>query len=98
RLDVVAGHELDVVHGEDIRRIGHGDGDRGAGLVDREDVVFAGDVAGDQLDHAGVDLEVHQVDRRHSELLGEALGDVFFGDVPELDQRFAELPARLFLD
>ena len=85
RLDVVARHELDVVHGEDVRRIGHGDGDRGAGLVDREDVVFAGHVAGDQLDDGGVDLEMHEVDRRHAELLRQAFRDVFFGDESELD-------------
>ena len=98
RLDVVAGHELDVVHGEDVRRIGHGDGDRGAGLVDRKDVVLPGDVAGDQLDDARVDLEVLEIDRRHAELLAETLGDVLFRDEAELDQRFAELAAGLLLD
>ncbi len=98
RLDVVAGHELDVVHGEDVRRIGHGDGDRGAGLVDREDVVFARDVARNELDDAGVDLEVLEVDRRHSELLAQALGDVLFGHEAELDQSLTELAAGLLLN
>ena len=30
RLDVVARHELQVVHREDVRRVGHRDGERGA--------------------------------------------------------------------
>ena len=98
RLDVVAGHELDVVHGEDVRRIGHGDRDRGAGLVDGKDVVLAGDVGRDQLDDRRVDLEVDEVDRRHAELLRETLGDVFLGDEAELDERLAELAAGLLLE
>ncbi|MNC92284.1 hypothetical protein D3C83_86790 [compost metagenome] len=39
-----------------------------------------------------------EIDRRHAELLAETLGDVLFGDEAELDQRFAELAACLFLD
>ncbi len=98
RLDVVAGHELDVVHGEDVRRIGHGDRDRGSGLVDRQDVVLTGDVGGDHLDDAAVDLEVLEVDRGDAKLLGEALGDVLFRDKSELDEGLAELGARLLLN
>ena len=98
RLDVVAGHELDVVHGEDVRRVGHRDRDRGAGLVDREDVVLARDVGRDELDDARVDLEVGEVDRRDAELLRETLGDVVLGDEAELDQGLAELSARVLLE
>ena len=71
---------------------------RGAGLVDREDVVLAGDVGRDHLDDGVVDLEAAEVDRRDAELLGEALGDVFLGDEAELDERLAELAAGLLLN
>src|SRR5581483_5427075 len=98
RLDVVARHELDVVHGEHVRRIRHRDRDRRAGLVDGKDVVLPRDVTGDQLDDAGVDLEVLEIDGRHSELLRQALGNVLLGHEPELDERLTELSARLFLD
>jgi hypothetical protein len=94
-LDVVAGHELDVVHGEHVGRVRHRDRDGRAGLVDRQDVVLARDVGGDQLDHARVDLEVREVDRRDAELLRQALGDVLLGDETELDRErlWTEFPA-----
>ena len=40
RLDVVARHELDVVHGEDVGRVGHRDRQRRAGAAERHDLVL----------------------------------------------------------
>ena len=97
RLDVVAGHELQVVHREDVRRVGHRDGERRAGLVDREDVVLARDLGGDELQDVRVDLEVRQVDRRHAELRGERLRDVVLGDEAEPHERLAQLHPRFLL-
>ena len=98
RLDVVSRHELDVVHGENVGRIGHRDGDRRAGFVDGKDVVLARDVGVDQLDHRRVDFEVVEVDRRHAELLREALGDVLFGNESEFNEGLTELRAGVLLD
>ncbi len=42
RLDVVARHELDVVHGEHVRRIGHRNRQRRAGTTERDDLVLLG--------------------------------------------------------
>jgi len=98
RLDVVARHELDVVHGEHVGRIGHRDRDRRAGLVDGKDVVLARDVGVDQLDHRGIDFEVIEVDRRHTELLRKTLSNVLFGDEAELDEGLAQFRAGVLLD
>lgn len=73
RLDVVVGHELDVVHREDVGRIEHRDSDLGPGLGHRHDGVFAGDVGGDDLDHRVVDVDARQVDRRDLEVFEEEL-------------------------
>ena len=98
RLDVVAGHELDVVHGEDVGRIAHRDRQRRAGLVHRQDAVLAGDLAGHDLDDAGVDLEVREVDGRDAELLRQRLRDVRLGDRADANERLADLAALLALE
>ena len=98
RLDVVARHELDVVHREHVGRIAHRDRQGRSRLVHREDTVLAGDLAGDDLDDGRIDLEVREVDRRHSELLGERLGDVALGDRADAHERLADLPALLALE
>ncbi len=97
RLDVVAGHELQVVHREDVRRVGHRDGERRARLVDRQDVVLARDVRRDQLQDVRVDLEVRQVDRRDAELRRQRLRDVVFGDEAEPHERLTQLHPRVLL-
>ncbi len=98
RLDLVAGHELHVVHGEDVRGIDHRHGDRGAGLGDRHDGVFAGDVGRNDLDDGVVDLHPHQIDRRDLEVLGERFDELFVGEVPELDEVGAEPAPLVFLE
>ncbi len=53
RLDVVARHELDVVHGEHVGRVGHRDRQRGAGARERDDLVLLRGLGGNELDDAG---------------------------------------------
>ena len=60
RLDVVAGHELDVVHREDVGRIRHRDGQRGAGAAERDDLILIGGVGGNELDDPRVDVELRR--------------------------------------
>ena len=93
RLDVVARHELDVVHGEHVGRIGHRDRQRRAGAAERDDLVLVRGLGRDQLDDAGVDFELREVDRRDAVLLAEERGDLLVLDEPQLDQVEAELPA-----
>ena len=93
RLHVVAGHELDVVHGEHVGRVHHGDGQGGAGAADRHDQIFLRHLARDELHDRVIDLDLREVDGGHAVLLGEDAGDVLFFDEPELDEVQAELAA-----
>ncbi len=70
-FDVVAGHELDVVDGEDVGRITHRYDERGAGPVHRNDLVFMGDFRGYDLHHRGIDLIVGKVYGGNAVLLGK---------------------------
>ena len=87
RLDVVARHELDVVHGEHVGRVGHRDRERGARSRERDDLVLLRRLGGDQLDDGGVDLELADRDRGNAELLAEERGDLGFLDEAQRDQR-----------
>ena len=95
RLDVVARHELDVVHGEHVGRVGHRDRQRGAGSRERDDLVLLRGLGGHELDDARVDLELADGDRGDAELLAEERGDLGFLDEAERDEGEAELPALL---
>jgi hypothetical protein len=96
-LDVVPGHELDVVHREDVRRVDHGDGQGGPGSADRHDQIFLRDLRRDQLDDRFVDLDRQEIDRGDAVLLREELGDVVFLDDPQLDEVETDLAAVDFL-
>ena len=74
-------------------RVGHGDGQRAALALEREDDVLRGDVAGDQLEDPGIDLEPREVHRRHAVLPGQHLGDLDFGDDARLDHHVAQAQA-----
>ena len=97
RLDLVAGHELDVVHGEDVRRVDHRHGDGGAGLRDRQDRVLARDVGRDDLEHRLVHFHAIEVDGRDLEVLGEEVDELALGEEAQLDQGGADAPALLAL-
>ncbi len=97
RVDVVARHELDVVHGEDVGRVDHRQRDLGADLRDRKDGVLARDVGGNDLDHRFVDLDAREVDRRNAEVLGEELDEVLLRQGADLHQRGADAAALVLL-
>ena len=92
RLDVVAGHELDVVHREDVGRIRHRDRERRAGAAQRHDLILLGGLGRNQLDDREVNLELREVDRRDAVLLAEKGGDFLVLHEAHLDQVVAELP------
>ncbi len=92
-LDVVPGEELDVVDREDVRRIGGGEDQRGAGAVHRNHGVLERHLFRDQLDDFAVDLELGEFDRRQSVLLGDEFGEFGFLEVTELGDLMAEASA-----
>ncbi|MGC4084612.1 MAG: hypothetical protein QM736_21465 [Vicinamibacterales bacterium] len=90
RLDVVARHELDVVHREDVGGIRHRERERGARAGERHDLVLVGRVGGNELDDARVDLELGEVDRRDAVLAAEERGDLFVLDEAETNEIVTE--------
>ena len=92
RLDGVAGHELDVVHREDVGRVRHRDRERAAGTAQRDDLVLARGLGGNKLDDGEIDLELREVDGRNAVLLAEERGDLLVLDEPHLDEVVPELP------
>src|SRR5262249_61071823 len=96
-FDVVSRHELDVVHGEDVRWIRHGDRQRRARARERDDLIFLRGIAGNELDDTGIDLELAERNGGNAVLLAEEGGDLLVLDVSELDQIEAELPPMLVL-
>ena len=97
RLDVEAGHELDVVHGEDVGRIGHRDGEGGADARERDDLVANGGFLRDELDHGRIDFIKFQIDGRNAVLAGKNGGNVVIADEAQLDQAGAQPAAILLL-
>ena len=97
RLDVVARHELDVVHGEHVGRVGHRDRQRRAGARERNDLVLLRGVGRNELDDGGVDFEFGERDRRNAVLAAEEGGHLLVLDETHLDQIQAELPPVLAL-
>jgi len=96
-LDVVAGEELDVVDGVDVRGVAHGEDERGAGAVDRNALVLLGHVLGHELHHLDVDVELFEVDRRHAILLGEEAGELALLDEAKLGEVVADAATALLL-
>ena len=92
-LDVVAGEELDVVDREDVRGVGGGEDQRGAGAVDRNHGVLERHLLRDQLDDVAVDLELGEFDRRQAVLLRDEVGELGLLEVAELGDLMAQASA-----
>ena len=97
RLDVEAGHELDVVHGEDVRGIDHGDGERRAHAAQRKNLVALGGLKRNQLDDGRVNFEIRKIDGGNAVLAREEIGDIFVGQEAELHQGGAQAAVLLLL-
>ena len=98
RLNVEAGHELDIVHGEDVGGIDHGDGQRSADAAQRQNLVTLGSFERNQLDDRGIDFKIGKIDGGNAVLPGEKVGDVLVGEEAQLDQGRAQATVALFLD
>ncbi len=97
RLDVVARHELDVVHGEHVRRVRHRNRQGGPGPRERKDVVLLSGFGRNELENRRVDLELIQRNRRNAVLLAEEGGDVLVFDEAERNEAVTELAPVLAL-
>ncbi len=98
RLDVEAGHELDVVHREDVGGIGHRDGQRRADARKRNDLVADRGILRDQLDDGGIHFVILQIDGGNAVLAGKHTRNLIIADEAELHQtRPQPAAARLLM-
>ena len=70
----------DVVHGQDVGGVGHGQREAVADPTQRQDVVLAGDVLRDHRQRRGVDRVVLDRHRRQAVLLGQDVDQLVFAD------------------
>ena len=96
RLHIEAGHEFDVVHGEDIGGVHHGDRQRRADPAQRHDFIAPGGVFRHELDHFRINFKERQINGRNAILAGEEGGYILVGYQSQLDQATAQ-PAPVFL-
>ncbi len=97
RFDVVPRHELDVVHGEDVRRVRHRDRQRRAGAAQRDDLILVRRLDRNQLDDPGIEVELREVDGRDAVLLAQDAGDVFVADEAKAHQVVTDFASLRFL-
>ncbi len=85
--DLVAGHDRDVVHGQDVGGVGHRH-QQGAlvGEGDRHGLVALGDVGADEVGGRHVDREHAQVEVVQAVALCEGAGEPVGGDDPLVEQ------------
>ena len=98
RFDVEAGHELDVVHGEDVGGIDHGDGERRADAAERQNLIAFRGFVRNQLDDRGIDFKIGKIDGGHAVLAREKVGDILVREEAQLHQRGGEPAVRLLLE
>src|SRR5208337_755566 len=97
RLNVEAGHELDIVHGKDVGGVDHGDGERSADAAQRQDLIAFRGFVGNQLDDGRIDFKIREINSRDAILAREKIGDILIGEEPQLHQRRSEASMRLLL-
>jgi len=83
REDIVPGDELQILDQAHVGRIGHRHGQRPPLALERQHHLLGGEIAGNQLEDLGIDVEPREVHRRHPVLPGEDLGDLDLGDQPQ---------------
>ena len=98
RLNVEAGHELDIVHGKDVGGIDHGDGERSADAAERQNLIAFGGFERNQLDDGGIDFKIRKIDGGNAILAREKVGDILVGEETQLHQSRREAGVRLLLE
>ncbi len=97
RLHVESGHELDIVHGEDVGRIRHRDRQRRSHAGKRHDLVANGGLLRNQFDDRGVYFVEFEVDRRNAVLAGQHRSNVLVTDQAHFDETGPQAAAILLL-
>ena len=85
-LDPVAGLELEILHEAEEQRIRHRDRQQVLFELDRDADALERDVFRDEDDRGRVGRLVAEADVGKAELVGERLGDLFFGREVEADE------------
>ena len=86
RLDIETGHELDIVHGEHVGGIDHGNGQRSTYSAQGQNLITLGRLERNELYDPGVNFEVRKINGGHAVLARQKVGDVFVGEVGQLHQ------------
>ena len=94
RGDFELGDALDVIHGEDVERVGHRQEQLVLQAGNRDDLVVLCDFARQQVRHLRRDADARQVDGRDVEHAAHRNGHVLLADVGFLDDELDE--ARAF--
>ncbi len=97
RDDFQVGQALDVVEGEDVERVGHGEEQFVVQARDGDDLVVVGGVAGEEIDDFGQDVDAGDVDGRDVKHAAHGDGEVLFADVGFFDDEFDQARAALLL-
>ncbi len=87
RLNVEAGHELDIVHGKHVRRVHHGNRQRRANAAERKNLVALGRLFRNQLDHGRIDFKILQVNGGNAVLPRKEIRDFLIAYKSQVDQR-----------
>ena len=59
---------MDIVHGEDVGGIDHGDGEQISNALERQNLVALRGFVRNQLDNGGVDFKIRESDRGYAGL------------------------------
>ena len=89
-LHVVAGQELDLVDGDQVRRVGHDERQRVAREAGRDQVVFHHQRLGYEAEDVLRDVERRGIDDREAVLPLEDRQQILLGDEVQLDQVIGE--------
>ena len=90
------GHELNVVHGEDVGRIGHRNGEGRTNARKRHDLIANGGFLRNELDDGRIDFIEFQIDRRNAVLARQNCGDIFVANKSKFHQASPSRPPFFF--
>ena len=96
-LDLVTGDELDVVDGEDVGGIAHGDHEATPAARHRECHELDRQLAGNQLGQRRIGLVAGEVDAGGAVEARQECQQLLFGDGSDLEQAGDEGPAQILL-
>ena len=88
--DPAPGDGLDLLNGDKVQRVRHGDTDIGAGYPDGDHRMLFRNIFGQDLGHLGRDAVAVQVDELHAQLAHQGVDKLLLGDKTVLLQHRAQ--------